>query len=493
VENVKVLVLKQLRGAWRRRWTALAAAWGVCALGWLVIANLPNQYESQARVYVDADAVLTPLLHGLAADTNALNQVDLMQRTLLSVPNLDKLIRMTDLEQRVGSDPGSREALIQRLQLEIKIRSQAKNLFQIVYRDPSPRLAKEVVQALLTIFQEGNVGAGRTAMDNAQKFLRDQLGTYERQLQESEKRRADFRAKYVDILPAENGGASRLEGARGTVVNLQLELSEAVARRDAIEAQLKSTPSSLPGGAPGTAGAMLAQAQTKLAELRMRYTEQHPDVQALRRQVEDLSHGAGRTSVGNPTYDMIKLRLVDAEAQIAALKNRLAQAEKERDRIESIARAAPGVAAEYQNLDRDYNVIRKNYEELLTRREATNIAEAADAKADKIQFRVIDPPEVPIAPVAPKRLLLLTGVLLAGIAGAGALLFVLNQMDRSFANLDDLRGLGLPVIGGLSKLPSAGAHLLDRAAIVFVASVGLLFVVYAFFVAGGAQLFHRVT
>jgi polysaccharide chain length determinant protein (PEP-CTERM system associated) len=330
-------------------------------------------------------------------------------------------------------------------------------------------------------------------MDNAQKFLRDQLASYERQLRESEKRRAEFRAKYVDILPAENGGASRLESARGAVINLQLELSEAVARRDAIEAQLKSTPSSVPGGAPGTAGAMLAQAQSKLADLRMRYTEEHPDVQALRRQVEELSRSAGRTSVGNPTYDMIKLRLVDAESQIAALKNRLAQAEKERDRIEAIARAAPGVAAEFQNLDRDYNVIRKNYEELLARREATNIAEAADAKADKIQFRIIDPPEIPIAPAAPKRLLLVTGVLLAGVAAAGALLFVLNQVDRSFANLDDLRALGLPVIGGLSKLPNAGARAIDRAGVVFVASVGLLFVLYAFFAAGGAQLFHKVT
>ncbi|GIL38103.1 XrtA system polysaccharide chain length determinant [Roseiterribacter gracilis] len=489
MENVKVLVLKQMRGAWRRRWLAIAAAWGVCALGWLVVASLPNQYESQARVYVDADAVLTPLLRGLAADTNALNQVDLMQRTLLSAPNLDKLIRMTDLEQRVGTDQGAREALIQKLQQDIKIKSQAKNLFTITYRDPSPRLARDVVNALLTIFQEGNVGAGRTAMDNAQKFLKDQLGTYERQLRDAEKRRAEFRAKYIDILPAENGGASRLETARANVENLNLELSEAIARRDAIAAQLKSTPASVSGG---VGGGLYAQAQQKLAELRMRFTDQHPDVIAARRQVEELSRGAGGTSVGNPTYDMIKLRLVDAESQIAAMKNRLAQGEKERDRIDSIARAAPGVAAEYQNLDRDYTVIRKNYEELLTRREATNIAEAADAKADKIQYRVIDPPEIAFIPVAPKRTLLVTGVLLAGIAAAGALIFVLNQLDRSFANLDDLRSLGLPVIGGLSKLPNTGARAMDRAGVIFVASIGALLVVYAFFVAGGAALFRKV-
>jgi polysaccharide chain length determinant protein (PEP-CTERM system associated) len=453
---------------------------------------MPNLYESQARVYVDADAVLTPLLRGLAADTNALNQVDLMQRTLLSAPNLDKLIRMTDLEQRVGSNQGSREAMIQKLQQDIKIQSQAKNLFTITYRDPSPRLARDAVQALLTIFQEGNVGAGRTAMDNAQKFLRDQLAVYEKQLRDAEKRRAEFRAKYIDILPAENGGASRLEAARGTVENLKLELSEAVARRDAIEGQLKSTPSSVPGGAPGTAAALYAQSQQKLAELRMRYTEEHPDVQATRRQVEQLSRGATGTSVGNPTYDMIKLRMVDAESQIAAMKNRLAQAEKERDRIDSVAHAAPGVAAEFQNLDRDYNVIRKNYEELLARRESTNIAEAADAKADKIQYRVIDPPEIPFAPVAPKRMLLVSGVLLAGVAAAGALIFVLNQLDRSFANLDDLRALGLPVIGGLSKLPNTGARMLDRSSVVFVATIGALFVVYAFFASGGAALFHKV-
>ncbi len=94
------IVDKYLRTAWRRRWLALIAAWAVCALGWAFVAQMPNQFESTARIFVEADAFLTPLLRGLAADVNTSNQLEVIQRTLLSQPNMDKLIRMTDLESR---------------------------------------------------------------------------------------------------------------------------------------------------------------------------------------------------------------------------------------------------------------------------------------------------------------------------------------------------------------------------------------------------------
>ena len=122
------------------------------------------------------------------------------------------------------------------------------------------------------------------------------------------------------------------------------------------------------------------------------------------------------------------------------------------ERLDKMQREQPGLLAEYQNMDRDYGVLRKNYEELLGRLQSANLAQAADTQADKVKLQIVDPPETPRLPAAPNRLLLVSGVLLAGIGGGIAFTVLLGQLDRSFSTVDQLRNLGLPVLGGISIL-----------------------------------------
>jgi len=138
------------------------------------------------------------------------------------------------------------------------------------------------------------------------------------------------------------------------------------------------------------------------------------------------------------------------------------------------------VLVQAQDLDRDYSILKKNYHELVARREATQIANAADTKTEKIQFRIVDPPQVPILPAAPNRPMLVSMVLLFGIGAGIAGPLGLTQMDRSFATIEQLRKLGLPILGSVSRL-SLGATARRRAAIQLVgvcASAVLLIAVY---------------
>jgi hypothetical protein len=121
-------------------------------------------------------------------------------------------------------------------------------------------------------------------------------------------------------------------------------------------------------------------------------------------------------------------------------------------RLEKIQYEQPGLLAEFQNMDRDYGVLRRNYEELLSRLESANISDAADTQADKVKLDVIDPPTVPRLPAAPNRMLLVSGVLLAGIGIGVVLPVLLGQLDQTFATVDDLRRIGLPVLGGISSV-----------------------------------------
>ncbi|RMI17140.1 hypothetical protein EBE87_23935, partial [Pseudoroseomonas wenyumeiae] len=297
--------------------------------------------------------------------------------------------------------------------------------------------------------------------------------SYEVQLRQAERRRAEFQARYIDLLPSE-GGVSRLEAARSRLKEVQGELQDARMRRQLTQKQLESAPPTLTVAQSGGGGGnpALAAAQRNLAELRTRFTEQHPDVVAARAAVSVAARtggGGGSAPSGdgsgpraNPLYEQLKVRLVDVDAQIASLERQERDGKVEVDRLDAMARSEPEVQAQFMNLDRDYTVLRRNYEELLARRESIQIAGAARSSSDRVRLEVVDPPSLPIRPVSPNRPLLLTGVLVAGL-GAGALVaLLLVQLDQGFHTVNDLRRLGLPVLGGVSSAVSprrAGAVL----------------------------------
>jgi len=475
------LLRRSAAAAWRHRWKALALTWFVCVAGWVGVAMLPNQYSSTARMYADADAILGTLLRGIAVDSTQAGQVDVLQRTLLSRPNIERVVARTDLDMRITSAQ-SRERLIEDLGRQIRLTPQTRNLFTIEYRDRDPRVARDVVQTLLTLFIEAATSSDRRQLETARAFVAQQLAAYEAQLREAERRRADFRARYGDLL-AIDGNSSRLEGARERVRELRGELADAQARRDLTRQQLDSLQTPVPatggGGSPE-----LAQAEAQLRQLRLRYTEEHPDVVATRNLVADMRRGSGARGGGRGTAaapaqpllrEQLTLRLVDADAQLASLERSLRDAQTEVDRMAEMARSAPEVQAEFTNLDRDYTVIRRNYDELLARRESVQIGEAARTNSDRVKLEIIDPPTLPTIPVGPNRPLFAAAVLVAGLGAGLALAFLLVQLDGTFYTVGELRKLGLPVLGAVSAPPPPPRVM---AGVAFACGVLLVFVAF---------------
>jgi polysaccharide chain length determinant protein (PEP-CTERM system associated) len=298
VDEFRTLFRRYALGGWRNRWFAIAISWAVCVAGWVFVSTIPNQYEASARLYVDSDAVLTPLLHGLALDDTPVTQLDMLQRTLLSRPNLEKLISKTDLDLAI-TGPADLESMVAGLAGAIRISPQTHNLFTISYRNATPKLAYDVVQTILSIFVESKVGTSRTDMENARVFLQQQIALYERKLREAEAQRADFRVKYADLLPSD-GGVSRLEAARSQLKALENQLKDQQTRRDMMQRQMSTIPQvlSLNGetGAAGLGGgglSQLAAAEQHLFELQQKYTDNHPDVKAARQLVADLKANPG--------------------------------------------------------------------------------------------------------------------------------------------------------------------------------------------------------
>jgi polysaccharide chain length determinant protein (PEP-CTERM system associated) len=392
--------------------------------------------------------------------------------------------------------------LIKQLSGDIRVVPQTRNLFTITYRDKSPKLAHDVVQTLLTIFVESATGGNRTDMENARRFLEHQISSYEQQLRAAEKRRADFRVKYMDVLPNDmNPSAFGVEQARTQVKALEGQLQDATSKRNALKKEVDQTPAllvvennttapSATGGGPPT---RIAQAEEQLRDLMLRDTENHPDVIAQKKLIAELKASPEKAnapvtpsaaptdvkrSVPNPIFDNLKVKLIDADAQMASLQRQLDEANLVKDRLEKLQREQPGLLAEFQNMDRDYGVLRKNYEELLSRLQAANIAQAADTQADKVKLQIVDPPEIPRIPVAPNRVLLVSAVLVSGIGAGFVIVLLLGQMDRSFNTVDDLRSLGLPVLGGISVIRNRSIFRRLMLFMRFASAVGVLVMIY---------------
>ena len=489
MDDLRAEIAHQFAILLRHKWLAVGLAWLVCAAGWIGVSSMPNRYQSDARVYIDADAVLTPLLRGLALDNSLASQIEVLQRTLLSRPNLEKLISKTDLSLRVGG-PSDLERMVAGLANRIAVVPQSNDLFTITYRDTDPHLAYDVVRTILGIFIEEKAGTSRSDMTNARAFLGEQIASYERQLRQAEAKRADFRARYLELLPAVSSGTSGLDQARSDLRRLSGELADAQARRLVLGQELAATAATVvtesdPGGPGGNAS--LTEAEARLRELRTTLTDQHPDVIRQKELVETLRHGGGggpgrparSRSEPNMVYQQLKVMLVTSEQDISSLTRQVADARSECARLEQIARDVPTVQAQSSNLNRDYDVLRKNYEELLARRESMRLSDAADTEADKVKIEVIDPPQVPQIPVSPRRPLMLSFVLLAGLGSGVGSVLLLGRLDRSFRSIKDLRALGYAVAGSISLLAVTSGRRSGRVGIAGACvAVGLLCLAY---------------
>jgi len=461
-------LLSHAKAAWRYRWYAVVLAWIIALGGWIAVYMAPDRYEASARVHVNTQSVLRPLLAGLAVQPNVEQMVTMMSRTLVSRPNLEKVVRMADMDIRLKTSE-DREQLITRLTRELTIKSTGtENLYTISYSDKNPREAKRVVQSLLTIFVEGSLGDQRKDADSARRFIDEQLKHYNEKLVAAENAVAEFKRRNMGLMRGDRQDYyGRLEAAQAALSQATLELKEAEDSRDAIKMQLAGSveiPSLLDDKGAGDGvytelDSRIQALEQKLDGLRLTYTEQHPDIVAIVRIIAQLKEqkkaeaklrkpSARATQAQDPVHQQLTVSLASVEAGVAGMKARVAEYHRRHNELKAAANAVPQVDAEFTQLTRDYEVTKLNYANLLARRETAQISGDMDSKASVMDFRVIDPPQVPSVPKAPNRPLLMSLVLLVALGGGlgGALL--ISQIRPTFNDERRLREVGgLTVLG----------------------------------------------
>lgn len=462
-----------LRGMWLYRRTGVIVAWLVAAIGATAVMFLPDRFEASSRVYVDTQSILRPVMAGLTIQPDVDQQVAMLGRTLISRPTIEKLVETNDFGMPVASKT-ERDALVTRMLNNIQLRSTGRdNLYTISMRDESPQFALQVVDALMKTFISSREGATTADSQNARQFIEEQIRNYEAKLSEAETRLKDFRLRHIDMQTQGNiDMAGRLGEISVQLSQARLELREAESAREAARAQLEQARSLARAATQNTGGfatpeidARLDAQKRNLDTLLQRYTERHPDVENTRRLIADLEQqkarqieelkrqaaatGTSRSSIeANPTVIEMSRTLAAAEVQVASLRARLSEFESRAVRIREQAKAAPAIEAELAQLNRDYDVHRRNYDDLVARRETVALSNELQSDSRLAQFRVVEPPQVARRPVAPDRVLLMPVVLILALgAGIGSTL-LLSNLRPVFFDPASLRGaVDLPLLG----------------------------------------------
>jgi polysaccharide chain length determinant protein (PEP-CTERM system associated) len=248
-------------------------------------------------------------------------------------------------------------------------------------------------------------------------------------------------------MPSDQGGYfAQLQSEVDAAKKAETDLSIAMSRREELAKQLHgdsvvsaagTTPAIGAGGGNDTLS-RIQETQAKLDELLLKYTDKHPDVIATRATLDELkkrraaeleslrrgdasavaSSGAGN----NPVYQSMQLELNKVDVEIAALRRELAQHQETVADLRQRLNSAPQVEAEYQQLNRDYDVNKAQYTALLESYQKARLGQRAD-NAGSVRFEVVLPPTAPVAPISPKRPALLGAIWLASMAFAGAVAY----------------------------------------------------------------------
>src|SRR5574337_1339902 len=228
------------RGMWIHRRLAMLVTWLVGAFGVGVVLMMPDYYQASARVFVDTQSILRPLMTGIAVQPNIEQQVSMLSRTLINRPTVERLVRIADLD--LGShSKASTDDVIDAVTKAISIQSAGRdNLYTLSYRDKSPEKAQRVVQALLTIFVESSLGATRQDSDSARRFLDEQIKSYETKLADAEGRLKAFKLRNIE-MQSQSGldSAGRAAEVDNLLSQARLDLREAESARAAAGHQLE--------------------------------------------------------------------------------------------------------------------------------------------------------------------------------------------------------------------------------------------------------------
>lgn len=518
-QQLKTLVY----GIWRKRWYMMATTWLICLVGWGLLSTMPYTYQSSAQVLVD-DRALLPNIVGINIDLDPVKKLDEVRKTLVTRPNLEKIIRRSEYLERLARNEAELASLVSNMQGDIRVIPLDSSLYRIEYQISDGRLsdrqraevAKNVVNNLLSFFIEAGEQSGGTDTKVSRDVVDSQLAEYAERLNAAETAHAKFKQDNLEYVGGQSSFLQRRDGAQSELRDTRNEIGELRVTLQTLSENIKNVPATIrtarsqrgSGGAgdDDPTQARITELEKKLDQFRtLGYTTRHPDVRGVQAQIDGLkkeqeekqaeiaaeinaSAESGKTSnytteTPNRLYEDLMLQIITTRTNIRRLEQRETEQQKIVAEMEEKAKRVPAIEAEEAQLQRDFNEIRRQYNRLLQQQQELGIAESVSS-VDTLNLRIVEPPSTPTAPSGPPRVLFLAGMLVGAIIAGVGVSLILSMLRPVVLTVEQLRlNYDLTVLGNVSRsLSEDESRKRSVDLLSFAGATAGLFVIFAGFV-----------
>ena len=486
-EGLDVVLKRLVPVVIKRRWWLIGPTLAVALAACLVALVIPNRYKSDATILVTQQKVPERYVtSNITADVR--EELLVMTDAILSRTQLLRIIDEFSLypQSRRRLAP---EELVKLMQKNITIEPTRKenesrdlNSFTISFTATDPRVAQNVTSKLTTLFIEENLKSREEQSTGTTNFLDDQLQAAAADLKRTESRVRDFKMQHLGQLPEQQpGNLAILSGLQSQLQNAVTSINRARQQQVYLESLLSqyqvmavsSTPATTTA-APGptdTIQAELTRLRNERVDLKARYTDSYPDVVKIDQQIKaaEAMLAAAKKSAPVVTATPKEANAADSNASTAQIKSQLEanrleiqNGEAEQKRLETqIAEyqgrldATPVREQQLAEVRRDYDQSRKNYEDLLSKKTQSQLATSLEERQQGAQFRIIDPPSLPMTPSGMTHVKISLGGLVAGLVIGIGLVFLMETLDHSLRDEEELRDkFAFPLLMGLPLMPS---------------------------------------
>ncbi len=495
----------------RRRWQFLLPFF----CGWLLVWGaswvIPATYRSGTLILVEQPSVPEKyVVSNIESDIQ--HQLDSITQQILSRTRLVRIIESVGLyaeERKHKSADDMVETMRKDIEIELSHGDDRKlSAFNIYYASRDPKMAQAATAELANLFITENLEQRQERSENTTKFLEDQLDQARAKLAAQEAKLRVFKDQHLGELPTQTqSNLQILAGLQSQLQANQDSLNRAKQQNTYLESLLNQYRSMGQGSKPGeTASPVglaaidkeLDQLKAQLADLTSHYTDKHPDVRKTKEQIARTEKMRERivAEMNNPAtssttapaagapFDPRTAPMLEMESQLKANRLEIANLEAEiKDEQSKINQyqarlnMAPVMEQQFADITRDYDQSKTDYESLLAKKNQSAMSTDLEKTQQGEHFRMLDPPNRPVKPYKPNRLMLCGAGLAVGLVFGGAFAFSQEKLGGKIYSAREIKKLvpfgvmvEIPPIETLEEQSSRrrGAWFAGAAAVVMV-------------------------
>jgi len=462
-------------GKW---WLVAGSVLLSATIGLFYYAYLPKIYQSSSLISYEQQQINPARMDPEQGRSRLREALPTFQGLVTSHTNLEKIIVQLSLYEEARKKLPIEEIIgSMRKNISISLAQQGE-IFSVSFKEADPERVLKVTNALASLFIEENLKYREERATETSKYTESELAMAKKVLDEKEEVMRDYKLQnFNEMADQRQSNLTQLQ----SLVTQNQGIQESIQRLESTRAILQEqigmhqrmaamrTTSEVPTGGvavtnrPETAGERLMRLRGYLNGLLLKYTENHPEVRRTKQLIEQLEKQgvkeqvvSTRTVTSVPSsasqtatmeIQRLQIQLKEIDLNIKQLREEQAKIPPQIVKYQQWIDAAPIREAEWNALTRDYTELRRNYDQLVSQNLQAQSAENLERDQKGSKFKIVDPARLPTKPFSPNFFKIFLIALATGLALGIVSLFVLDFIDTSFKDVDEVEEyIGVPVI-----------------------------------------------